>query len=89
MPKALELAEVFSLGRSMWMLLRQPDLSGFDDVTCTEDVVEDWESTEDIPENWKRAVRDCLHHDPNKRIGLSELVGFWDSERKGMSERNI
>lgn len=40
-PKALELAEVFSLGRSMWMLLRQPDLDGFEDVTCTEEVVED------------------------------------------------
>ena len=85
-PKALEPAEVFSLGRSMWMLLRQPDFNSFDDVTCTEDVVEDSESTEDIPENWKRVVRDCLHHDPNKRIGLRELVSFWDSERQRINK---
>lgn len=81
-PKALELAEVFSLGRSMWMLLRQPELDGFDNVSCTKDVIKDWESAEDIPEHWKRVVRDCLHHDPNKRIGLRDLVTFWESERQ-------
>jgi hypothetical protein len=77
---------VFSLGLSMWMLLRQPDLDKFDDITCTEDVAEDWESSEDIPEHWKRLVEDCLHHGPNKRIGLRELVAFWDSERQVMYE---
>lgn len=87
-PKALELAEVFSLGRSVWMLLCQPDLDKFDDITCTEEVVEDWESSENIPEHWKRVVEDCLHKDPNKRIGLRELVAFWDSERQAMYERN-
>ncbi|OBT60797.1 hypothetical protein VE03_09898 [Pseudogymnoascus sp. 23342-1-I1] len=88
-PRALELAEVFSLGRCMWMLLRQSDIDGFDDVTCIEDVVEDWESAEDIPDNWKRAVRDCLHHDPNERTGLRELVDFWDSEKRGINKRDI
>lgn len=73
----------------MWMLLRQPDLKDFNDVTRIEDVVDDWEWAGDIPEHWKRVVQDCLHHDPNKRIGLSELVSFWDSESNGMSERNI
>ena len=43
-PKALELAEVFSLGRSMWILLRQPDMDAFEDITRTEEVVEDWAS---------------------------------------------
>ncbi|OBT84648.1 hypothetical protein VE02_07064 [Pseudogymnoascus sp. 03VT05] len=71
-PKALELAET---------------LSGFEDITCTERVVEGWESSEDIPEHWRRMVEDCLHHDPNKRIGLRELVAFWDSERQEMNER--
>ncbi|KFZ05786.1 hypothetical protein V501_08021 [Pseudogymnoascus sp. VKM F-4519 (FW-2642)] len=87
-PKALELAEVFSLGRSMWMLLRQPDLDGLDDIARIEDVVEDWESAEDIPEQWKRVVENCLHKDPNKRIGLRELVDFWNSERQAMYERD-
>ncbi|KFY00531.1 hypothetical protein O988_03271 [Pseudogymnoascus sp. VKM F-3808] len=84
-PKALELVEVFSLGRSMWMLLRQPDLDNFDDVTCSEEVVEDWESAENIPDHWKNVVHNCLHHDPNKRIGLRDLVTFWDSETQRMS----
>ncbi|KFY34393.1 hypothetical protein V494_06808 [Pseudogymnoascus sp. VKM F-4513 (FW-928)] len=88
-PKELELAEVFSLGRSMWMLLRQPDFDSFDDVTCTEDLVEDWDLADDIPEHWKRVVQDCLHHDPNTRIGLGELVDFWDNEKEAMGKDNV
>jgi serine/threonine protein kinase len=36
-PKAAELAEVFSLGRCMWMLLRQPD-TDFEDIEDTLDI---------------------------------------------------
>lgn len=85
-PKALELAEVFSLGRCMWMLLRQPEMNAFEDVTCTEDVVEDWESSEDIPADWRHVVQDCLKHDPNERIGLRQLVAFWDGARHEISK---
>ena len=85
-PKALELAEVFSLGRCMWMLLRQPDMNAFEDITGTEEVVEDWGSSEDIPAHWKHVVQDCLKHSPNERIGLRELLTFWDSARHEMNE---
>ena len=85
-PKALELAEVFSLGRCMWMLLRQPDMDAFEDVTSTEDVVEDWGSSEDIPVHWRHVVQDCLKHSPNDRIGLSELLTFWDGARREVNE---
>lgn len=81
-PKALELAEVFSLGRCMWMLLRQPDINAFEDITSTEEVVEDWGSSEDIPAHWKHVVQDCLKHSPNERIGLRELLKFWDGARR-------
>jgi hypothetical protein len=77
-PKALELAEVFSLGRCMWMLLRQPDMGSFEDIESTEEVVEDWDSSDDIPEDWKRVVHHCLKHDPNERISLQELLDFWE-----------
>lgn len=80
-PKALELAEVFSLGRSMWMLLRQPDMNAFEDITRTTEVVEDWASSDDIPAHWKKVVQDCLKHSPNERISLRELVKFRDSAR--------
>lgn len=77
-PKALELAEVFSLGRCIWMLLRQPDMNAFEDVTSTEEVVADWESSEDIPADWRYIVHCCLWDDPNERIDLRELLVFWD-----------
>ena len=72
---------MFSLGRCMWMLLRQPDMNAFEDITRTEEVVEDWGSSEDIPERWKYVVQACLKHSPNERIGLRELLNFWDSAR--------
>ena len=80
-PKALELAEVFSLGRSMWMLLRQPDMDAFEDLMSTEDLVEDWDSSEDIPLRWRHVVQDCLKRNPNERIGLRKLLTFWDGVR--------
>ncbi|KAH8593165.1 hypothetical protein B0O99DRAFT_689070 [Bisporella sp. PMI_857] len=54
-PHALELAEAFSLGRSMWMLLRQPDME-FDDVNHPNDLETDWASSDDVPESWKGFV---------------------------------
>ncbi|KAI0003448.1 hypothetical protein F4779DRAFT_634602 [Xylariaceae sp. FL0662B] len=88
-PKALELAEVFSLGRCMWMLLRQPDMNAFENIESTEEVVEDWDSSQDIPEHWRHVVRSCLKHDPNERIGLRELTAFWDGERHKVNECEI
>lgn len=75
-PKAAELAEVFSVGRSMWMLLRQPD-TDFQDIESTLDLVEDWTGCEDIPTSLKQVVEKCVDRDPNKRMGLEELVAFF------------
>ncbi|EPE34282.1 Protein kinase-like (PK-like) [Glarea lozoyensis ATCC 20868] len=80
--KALELAEVFSLSRSMWMLLRQPDMGSFEDITATEEISEDWNMSEDIPLHGRDAVDRCLMKDPNERIGLHELVTFWSKEKR-------
>lgn len=74
-PKALEKAEVFSLGRTMWMLLQQ--ISEVEENTITI-----WdESASDIPQSWKTLVSRCVEVDPNKRIGLSELTSFWKQAR--------
>jgi serine/threonine protein kinase len=88
-PKALELAEVFSLGRCIWMLLHQPDMNAFKDIMSTEEVVEDWESSEDIPAHWRHTVQECLKHDPNERIGLREFVAFWDNARYKINKCKI
>lgn len=78
-PWALELAEVFSLGRTMWMLLRQP-VSDFEDIEHPDQLLTDWDMSEDIPVTWKQMVDRCMSNDPNERPDLSELVGFWTKE---------
>lgn len=81
-PQALEAAEVFSLGRTMWMLLEQVTQNEVEEL---DKVVVSWsDMANDIPEGWKSVVSRCLHPDPNERIGLSELVDFWATvQRKG------
>ena len=83
-PQALEAAEVFSLGRTMWMLLEQVTQSEVEEL---DKVVVSWSDiAKDIPEDWKSVVSRCLHPDPNERIGLSELVDFWATvQRKGQA----
>ncbi|KAL2809930.1 hypothetical protein BJX63DRAFT_331814 [Aspergillus granulosus] len=78
-PRALELAEVFSLGRSMWMLLRQPDMDDWDEIEHPSDLVTEWIGAPgDVPEEWKGMVDRCMAIDPNERPGLVELTEFWE-----------
>ncbi|KAL8966584.1 MAG: hypothetical protein Q9197_005899, partial [Variospora fuerteventurae] len=50
-PRALDAAEVFSLGRTMWMLLEQVTQS---EVEEREQITVSWSDfAEDIPEDWK------------------------------------
>lgn len=70
-PRALEAAEVFSLGRTMWMLeqVAQSEVEDLDEVFVA------WsEAAQDISNDWKAVVTRCLDPDPNERIGLLELV---------------
>ncbi len=77
--KALEAAEVFSLGRTMWMLLQQVQQSEVEDL---HEVLVYWdEEASDIPEDWKAFVGRCLDPDPNRRFILSELVRFWENAK--------
>ncbi|KAK4242745.1 hypothetical protein C8A03DRAFT_28975 [Achaetomium macrosporum] len=75
-PLALELAEVFSLGRSMWMLLRQPAMD-FDEIEHPNELSTDWDGAEDIPELWKGMVDRCMADDPNERPDVMEMLRFW------------
>lgn len=74
-PRALEAAEVFSLGRTMWMLLEQVTQDEIEDL---DEVVVSWsEGTKDIPDDWRIVVNRCLNSDPNRRMRLLELLDFW------------
>ncbi|KAM0301628.1 hypothetical protein ACHAPM_005863 [Fusarium culmorum] len=75
-PWALELAEVFSLGRTMWMLLRQPE-ADWEGIEHPDDITTDWDESDDIPFTWKQMVDRCMSRDANERPDLEELVGFW------------
>ena len=81
-PRALEAAEVFSLGRSMWVLLQQvPEDCGTSDGSNTTLAPVIWDDeTSDIPQKWKDIVSRCVELDPNKRIVLSEVLEFWEKE---------
>ena len=84
-PRALEAAEVFSLGRTMWMLLEQVTQ---DEVEDLGEVIVSWSDTvKYIPEDWKGIVNRCLDPDPNERIGLLELVDFWAAVQHKGRER--
>lgn len=79
-PRALEAAEVFSLGRTMWMLLEQLTQSEVEDL---DQIGVFWSDTaKDIPEDWKGILNRCLDPDPNARIGLLELVDFWAAAQR-------
>lgn len=83
-PSALEAAEVYSLGRTMWMLMDQVPQSRLEDA---DRVIVSWsEDAQDIPQDWKDVVSRCLDHDPNKRIRLLELVGFWEAVKRNVDQ---
>ncbi|WYZ38407.1 hypothetical protein EsH8_III_000321 [Colletotrichum jinshuiense] len=72
-PRAAELAEVFSLGRTMWMLLEQVEQSADQTIWTT--------MASDVPAEWKDMVLRCVERDPNDRPELDELVEFWRKQR--------
>lgn len=71
-PWALEAAEVYSVGRTMWMLLEQVEQGDSDESA----VAVYWQSA-DIPESWRTAVGRCLETEPQKRMKLVEMMSFW------------
>ncbi|KAF3920165.1 hypothetical protein AA313_de0204154 [Arthrobotrys entomopaga] len=82
-PRAAELAEVFSLGRTMWVLLEQVGLEHEPGVTDYSTQVIQWSSwSDDIPASWKRIVEASMAEDPNERPLMKELVEFWEQEWK-------
>ncbi|KAH7121548.1 hypothetical protein EDB81DRAFT_700447 [Dactylonectria macrodidyma] len=78
-PRATEMAEVFSLGRMMWMLITQtPD--NFDEVEHPNDVRICWGDTINLPAHWVGMVEQCMEKDPNKRPSAVDVARFWEAE---------
>ena len=83
-PRAVEAAEVFSLGRCMLMLLlekTQSDVKHRGNGDYSWDDCSPYDKADEIPKDWKAVVDRCLKRDANKRIRLSELVEFWEKAK--------
>jgi hypothetical protein len=78
-PLAVELIEVFSLGRTIWMLLRQS--MEFKDVSHPNDILVDWEGAGDIPDSWRKFVDLCMSQNPNDRPDILQVKQFWEEEQ--------
>ena len=74
---AVELAQVYSLGRAMWMILTRTPSEELKD----RDIWWVSEAIEAIPDSWKKVIENCICKDPNDRVRLEVLLQFW----KGVS----
>jgi hypothetical protein len=84
-PKAVELAEVYSIGRTMFLLLEQVKLEAVEELDDYANVELKWSSwSDDIPMTWKEVVRRCQKQNPNSRPDLVWLAEFWKKERDSL-----
>ena len=79
-PKAVEKAEVYSLGKTMWMLLQ--GVSELEETSRGREEI--YWSRGDVPESWKRIVDRCLERDPKDRVSLQDLCIFWMTAKTEM-----
>ena len=85
-PRALEAAEVYSLGRTMWMLLAQvhEELSlDYEKMNASERKF----ANEENYLEWSRVVRECMDTDANKRPDMQSLQDFWWKEYAKMPSK--
>lgn len=73
-PRALEAVEVFSLSRTIQMLLEQVIQSEVEDLSKV--VISQSDIVKDVPEDQKGIISRYLNPNPNERISLLELVDF-------------
>lgn len=79
--KAVELAEVFSLGATMFLILEQVALEQVPGVEDYSTAKMAWSSeSSDIPQAWKDTVSACTRENPNERISMKEVLAFWNNE---------
>jgi len=80
---AVEVAEIFSLGFTIFILLEEVSRGDKPDVEDYTEARREWtECSTDIPQRWKENVNACIKDDPNERPTLLEQREFWDRELK-------
>jgi serine/threonine protein kinase len=77
-PRALEAAEVYSVGRSLWVIFEQSDDEWVYEREQPEANSVVWtHRSESVPEVWKDFVSRCMSLDPNKRPTFEQGERFW------------
>lgn len=86
-PRALEAAEVYSVGRSLWAIFEQSDDVWVHERGNPEAKAVVWTHASDsMPEIWKDFVSRCMSLDPNKRPTFEQGETFWEQEWKQLEE---
>ncbi|KAH8122466.1 putative serine/threonine protein kinase, variant 1 [Trichoderma asperelloides] len=82
-PRALEAAEVYSVGRSLWAIFEQSDDVWVYKRGHSETKAVVWtHGSDSVPEAWKDFVSRCMNLDPNKRPTFEQGERFWGQEWK-------
>ncbi|KAK4062816.1 uncharacterized protein Triagg1_9686 [Trichoderma aggressivum f. europaeum] len=79
--RALEAAEVYSVGRSLWVIFEQSeDVWSYDRRPPEAKEVAWTQRSESVPKAWKDFVSRCLSPDPNERPKFEQGERFWRQE---------
>ncbi|PTB35247.1 hypothetical protein M441DRAFT_62965 [Trichoderma asperellum CBS 433.97] len=82
-PRALEAAEVYSVGRSLWAIFEQSDDVWVYESGHSEAKAVLWtHGSDSVPEAWKDFASRCMGLDPNKRPTFEQGERFWWQEWK-------
>ncbi|CAK7197882.1 hypothetical protein SEUCBS139899_000532 [Sporothrix eucalyptigena] len=79
-PKATELAEVFALGRTMWMILTQMSGVDFNNINHPDEIQVTWHDRDELPLVWVDMVVKYMERDPNSRPAIADVITFWEGE---------
>ena len=83
-PDALRAAEVYSFGRTLWVIFEQVSLVDFvgGGKAFTPESISWGSPTAGIPSHWKDFVYECVDPNPNVRPNLDTAISFWEKECK-------
>jgi len=85
-PRAVEGADIFSLGSTTFLLLEEIGLERTPGLGNYSRTQRRWTGkSADIPQEWKDNVSACMVQDANDRLTLANVQAFWETQWKTAS----